>query len=97
LTIFFISFPSGVAAAALQEITPGPLRGRVTALYYLAINILGLSIGSSSVALITDKVFHRQSMLPSSMLIVTVIFGPIGAWLIFHSLRFFRQAAASPV
>ncbi len=89
LTIFFVSFPSGVAAAALQEITPGSLRGRVTALYYLSINIVGLSLGASSVALITDKVFHQQAMLPWSLSIVTVVFGPLAAWLIVRSLAFF--------
>ncbi len=88
LTIFFISFPSGVAAAALQEITPGPLRGRVTAFYYLAINILGLSLGASSVALITDAVFHSQAMLPWSMLTVTAVLGPLAALLLFQALKF---------
>lgn len=86
LTIFFISFPSGVAAAALQEITPGHLRGRVTALYYLAINIVGLSLGASSVAWITDKVFHRQAMLPWSLSLVALAFGPPAAWSIRRSL-----------
>jgi MFS family permease len=48
--IFFFAFPSGVSLTALADITPGPLRGRMVALYYVVISLTGLMLGPSLVS-----------------------------------------------
>jgi MFS family permease len=43
---------SGVAAAALQIATPSLLRGKMSAIYLLAVNLFGMIVGPSAVAVI---------------------------------------------
>jgi MFS family permease len=60
----------GVAPAALQQVTPNEMRAQVSAMYLFVINIVGLGAGPTLVALLTDSVFHDDSMLRYSLLTV---------------------------
>ena len=71
-TIFFATTPYGVAPAALMEFTPAPMRGQMGALYLFVGNLIGLGIGPTAVALLTDFVFQDDSRVGSSLLVVTV-------------------------
>jgi MFS family permease len=57
---------------ALNELLPNELRGRMAAIYMLIIGLLGLALGPSAVALITDYVFADDQALRYSMLLVAV-------------------------
>jgi MFS family permease len=72
-TVFIVLMFYGVAPAALMEITPARMRGQAGALYIFVATLIGLLIGPTSVALITDYVFHDDNMVGYSLLIVTVI------------------------
>jgi MFS family permease len=71
-TVLFLSMPFGVAPAAIQEIVPNTLRGQASALYLFVINLIGLGLGPTAVALCTDQVFQDKQAVGLSMLVVSV-------------------------
>jgi MFS family permease len=71
-TLFFAVMPYGVAPAALMEFTPAPMRSQMGALYLFVGNLIGLGIGPTAVALLTDFVFQDDNRVGSSLLVVTV-------------------------
>jgi MFS family permease len=52
--IVFSSAPFGVAPAAVQRMMPNAMRAQATALYLFVINLIGLGLGPTAVALVTD-------------------------------------------
>jgi hypothetical protein len=48
------------------------MRGQATAFYLLVVNLIGLGIGPTAVALVTDKVFHYDAAVRYSLTIVPV-------------------------
>lgn len=69
-TNFFSAFAFGAAPAAMQEAMPSQMRGVGSAIYLFIVNLIGIGLGPTSVALFTDFVFHDESMVRYSMLIV---------------------------
>jgi MFS family permease len=63
---------TAVGGAALMIITPNQLRGQATAIYYFIISLAGLTLGPTSVALLTDFAFRDEAALRYSMAIVGV-------------------------
>lgn len=76
---------TAVGGAALMIITPNQLRGQATAIYYFIISLAGLTLGPTSVALLTDFAFRDEAALRYSMAIIGVaapslsVFG--GLWI----------------
>ena len=95
--MFFTALASGVSVGAIGEATPNHLRGRVTAIYYLSMNLVGLTIGPLSVAVITERVFANPKAIGYSMAIVTVVAGTIAIGLLWWALPAFRAALLPPV
>ena len=56
----------------IVEVVPNAMRGQATAVYLLIVNLIGLGIGPTAVALITDRVFGYDAAVRYSLLIVTV-------------------------
>jgi MFS family permease len=59
----------GIAATALQLVTPNQMRALVSALFQLAINLLGLTLGPTIVAVLTQRVFADDKALDMSLMI----------------------------
>ena len=55
--------PYGGAAAAFQEITPNRMRGQVSAIYLFFLNLAGIGLGGTTVALVTAHVFGSDQMI----------------------------------
>jgi hypothetical protein len=55
-----------------MEFTPAPMRSQMGALYLFVGNLIGLGIGPTAVALLTDFVFQDDNRVGSSLLVVTV-------------------------
>ncbi|HEX7776396.1 MAG TPA: MFS transporter [Parvibaculum sp.] len=79
---FFATFTTGVGPSALQEMMPNQMRGFASALSGLVVNFIGLGLGPTSIALVTDYVFRDEQMLryslayvPPVVLIVASIIG----------------------
>lgn len=88
------SMPYGGAAAALQEITPNRMRAQVTAVYFFGLNMAGIGIGPTVVALITDKLFGNEMMLRYSLSITVLIGAPLSILLLWLARRPYRKAFA---
>jgi MFS family permease len=70
---FFASAPFGVGAAAVQELVPDRMRAQASALYLFVLNIIGLSLGPTAVALQTDYLFGDAAALRYSLALVAAI------------------------
>ena len=70
---FFAAFPWGAASAAAAEIAPPSLRAQGVSIYYLVLNLVSGALGPTSVALLTDHVFHAERAVGSSLAIVNVV------------------------
>ncbi|MFN2099914.1 spinster family MFS transporter [Altererythrobacter sp. MF3-039] len=57
---------------AIVMVTPNQLRAQTVALYLFTISILGLTIGPTAVALVTDRIFYDEAMLHWSIAIVAI-------------------------
>jgi MFS family permease len=73
LALFFRCIPTCVVPAAMQELVPNAMRGQATALYLLIVTLLGLGIGPTAIALVTDRVFGYDAAVRYSLLIVPVL------------------------
>ena len=65
------SAPWGVAVSALQQMAPNELRGQVGAFYLFTVNLIGIGLGPTLVALLTDYWFGDPAALRYSMVIVS--------------------------
>ena len=88
--VFSGSMPFGAAASAFQQITPNQMRGQVTAVYFFFLNLAGIGLGPTVVALVTDHVFHDDLAVRYSLVVVAAIAAPLSALLLWLSLRPFR-------
>ncbi|WP_419815526.1 spinster family MFS transporter [Glacieibacterium sp.] len=94
LTSFFISMSIALAPVVLQRVTPNGLRGQMTALYLLLINLVGMGMGPTLVALCTDFVFHDELAVRKSITVVTAVAATGSALLLWRSLRPYRLMLA---
>ena len=95
LATFTSSLHGGVAGAALQLITPNELRGQVTAVYFFIANLVGLGLGPTVVALLTDFVFRDPHALGGSIATVAGIAGPLSGLILVTGLKHYRRRIAS--
>jgi MFS family permease len=92
--VFCLAMPFGAAPAAIQEIVPNRMRGQASAIYLFLVNLIGLGVGPTAVAVITDYVFHDDQAVRWSILIVAA-FGAFSAMaLLFAGLRPYRETLA---
>ena len=89
LTVNFI----GVGASALQIVTPDRLRGRVSAIYLLVYNLLGLGLGPVMVAFMTDYVFRDDARIGYALLVSVSICAALSAVFLFSAARGMRCMA----
>ena len=65
--------PYGGAAAAFQEITPNRMRGQVSAIYLFFLNLAGIGLGGTIVALVTARVFGSDQMINRGIALVVAV------------------------
>lgn len=70
--VFCFSLPFGVAPAAVQEIVPPTMRAQASAVYLFVVNLIGLGLGPTLVAVVTDYVFKDDKAVGQSLLLVTM-------------------------
>lgn len=91
-TVFCLSMPFGVAPAAIQEIMPNSMRGQASAIYLFVITLIGLGLGPTAVALVTDYVFADDNALRYSIVIVTTLAVLSSALLLWQGLHPYRES-----
>jgi MFS family permease len=94
LSAFFGSLGIGCAIASLQELMPNRMRGQAVAAYAVIANLIGIGIGPTAVALLTDRVFGDESMVRYSILAVALVCHVIASAALALSLRPFRESVA---
>lgn len=94
---FLATLPFPLAGTSIQLITPNRLRGQVTALYMLVINVVGLGLGPLIVGAMTDFVFTEPADVRYSLAIVNAVAAPLALVLLLGACsgyRALRQEAA---
>ncbi|MNE66357.1 hypothetical protein D3C80_1619020 [compost metagenome] len=90
--MFFASFPMPASTAAMQILSPNQVRAQVSAVFLLISNLLGLGLGTTLVALITDRYFGVPAAVGSSMSIVSFAASLLAIVLLAKGCKCFRQS-----
>jgi MFS family permease len=85
--VFFLAAHTGLVPASLQLITPNELRGQVTAVYLFILNLIGLGMGPTVVALITDRYYRDPLQVGNSMSITLSVALTLGVLLFASGMR----------
>lgn len=77
-SFFLLSMPMmGYSAAGVQMITPPRLRGRASATFLFTVTLMGVALGTPTVGLLTDYVFHDPLKLGWALALVLLVFTPL--------------------
>ena len=90
-SVFALAMPFGAAPAAIQEIVPNQMRGQASAVYLFIVNLVGLGVGPTAIALVTDYVFANDQQLRWSMLIVGTVANVLAIALLAAGLKPYRE------
>ena len=93
---FFASFPYGAAAAALQLMAPHDLRARLSAIYLLILNLIGIGLGPLLIAAISDSLLGGKAHIGTGMSIVGGVVVPLGGLILLFTLPAFRRLVQNP-
>ncbi len=93
--IFFGSFDHGAATSALSEMVPNEMRAQAAAVNALLSSLIGLGLGPTLVALLTDYGFRDPSAVGRSMLIVGASASFLAGLLFWKTLGPFRRTRRS--
>ena len=85
-----LSMVSAAAPVALLAITPGEMRGQVSALFYMVIMLVGLVVGPLAVGLSNDQLFAGER-LNLACALVPVIVGVPGLALLGYTRRHYAR------
>jgi MFS family permease len=89
--VFALGMPFGAAPAAIVAIVPNQMRGQTAAVYLFIVNLIGLGVGPTAVALVTDYVFANDLALKYSMLIVGTVANIAAIVLLGAGLKSYRE------
>ncbi len=84
---FFAAFQGGLAGGALQLMTPNQMRAQVMAIYLFIANLIGLGLGPTLVAAITDFVFADDAAIGKSLALCGAVLCPLGAFVLWSGLK----------
>ena len=90
--VFTVAMPFGVAPAAIQEVMPNSMRGQASAIYLFTITLIGLGIGPTAVALMTDYVFMDDMAVRYSIFWVASVITLGSVILLWMGLKPYREA-----
>ncbi len=77
--VLFLALPIGCSFASIQMIFPNEVRGTVSAIMLLVLNLFGLSLGTLLPGLLDDRLFHDELMLGHSIAITAGLASVTGA------------------
>jgi len=89
-TLFLSSFPFGAASSAIQLVTPNQLRARVSAIYLLVINIIGIGLGATVASAISDYIFADENRIGDGISLVALISAPVAGLLFWRCQKTFK-------
>lgn len=92
--IFFTATISTAGSTGVQELAPARMRGTASAVYLFIFNGVGLSLGPTVFALLTDHVFGDVALLWRSMALAAPIMAAFAAVFAALGLRGYRRCVA---
>lgn len=92
-TVSLLGFSVGLAPAAASFISPNQFRGQAIALYLFATNLIGLGIGPTIVAVITDYGFGDPAALRYSLATFSVAIGLLAIFTLLWGIEPYRRRA----
>lgn len=91
-SVFFFTMCFGAAPAAIAEIMPNQMRGQASAVYLFIVNLIGLGLGPTAVALATDFVFVDENMVGYSLALIGGIALPMAGLVLLAGCRPYRAS-----
>jgi MFS family permease len=88
---FSIASSINLGTSAIADVTPNELRGKVIALYSIMLTLLGLGLGPTIIAVITEYVLHDEKLIRYSLVIFSAVVAPLGAISLRSALRPFQR------
>ena len=88
------SMATAAGLSALMMVTPNQLRAQTSALYFFTVNILGLTIGPTGIAVFTDFIFRDDAMLRYSISSVSILAGFSAAGFLIYNLKHYVASFA---
>jgi len=89
---FFVTLPMALFTTALQTIAPNEMRGLVAGVYVVTGNVVGLALGPTVVAFLTQHAFQDPAAVGRSLALLSVSAAPIAAILLAQGLGPYRRA-----
>jgi hypothetical protein len=93
---FCASLSLACAPAALQVVTPGPMRAQISAAWMLCLNVITAIVGPTAVGLIADRVFGDRMAVGQSLALVNCISVPLAALALWLGRAPFAAAVPGP-
>ena len=90
--MFFASFPMPASTAAMQILPPNQMRAQISAVFLLISNLIGLGLGTTAVALLTDRLFENPAMVGSSISLLNAFAVVLTLLLLIKGCRHFRES-----
>ena len=90
--VFCASLSLACAPAALQVVTPGPLRAQISAAWMLFLNVATAIIGPTSVGIIADQVFGDRMAVGQSLAVINCVSVPLAALALWYGRGYYAQA-----
>lgn len=87
LTIAGLAFGQSAIPPAIQDVVPNRMRGQAIAVYLLIGGLMGIGLGPTAVALVTDYGFHDGAALPYAIVCVSVPLCLLGIWASWSGLK----------
>lgn len=91
--LMFFTSPGATAVQAIQDATPGHLRGRASAVYSFAVTLIGMSVGPLVVAFFTESVFGDPQAIGEAIALTAAINAPLSGLLILSGVRHFERTS----
>ncbi len=92
---FLVAMPMGAATAAIQEIMPNQVRALASSIFLFILNMIGLGLGPTLVALFTDFLFHDELAIRYSLMLLFLIGGGLGTVCFLAAMKPYRTALES--
>lgn len=90
--VFIKSSYFGSTASMLQVITPNQIRAQISAMQIFLNNIVGMTVGASAIAALTDFVFVDDMAVKYSLAWVAAVACPLAAIILWTCLKPYRAA-----
>lgn len=89
--LFLSAMPFGCGSAVLPLISPNRMRAQMTALFLLLMNLIGFTVGPTSIGVLTDYVYGKPELIGWSLATSPPLLYMAGALLVWWGIKPYRE------